>query len=144
RAFILLRVGVDALGNVSGLAVQIAGVLRFLPVKALLLVADVFYRRAHHRLQTGDDLFREGLVLRLRRARAAGSHFTSKHDAVCGDERFARDPGFGVHRDEGVHNGIGDAVRDLVRMALGHAFAREYVIASSHADSPTWEISGFS
>ena len=45
-----------------------------------------------------------------------------------GDEGLAGDAGIGIGAQEGVHHRVGDAVGDLVRMALGHALAGEDVI----------------
>ena len=46
--------------------------------------------------------------------------FAGDHGAAGGDERFAGDPGQGVPSQERVENGVGNLVRNLVRMAFGH------------------------
>ena len=63
--------------------------------------------------------------------------FAGDHDLVGGAERLAAEPGvdlavvgdaeLDVFLDEGVENGIGDLVANLVRMTLGHGLAGEEI-----------------
>ena len=136
-AFVLGVGGVDALGDVAGLAMQVTGVLRLLPVEALLFVADVLDRGPHPRLQRGDHFAGEGLVLGLVGAGTGGADLSGQDDPVGGDQGLAGHAGLGIGGDEGVHHGVGDAVGDLVRMAFGNAFAGEEVGGAGHGTAPS-------
>ena len=94
-------------------------------MEAVLLVADVLDRRADQRLQAVDDALGEGFVLFLGGARLGGADFAGQHDALGGDQRLARHTRLGILGQEGVHDRVGDAVRNLVRVALGNAFRGE-------------------
>ena len=135
-ALVLRAFRIDALGDVRGLAVQIAGVLRLLPVEAFLRVADVLHRGAHLRLQASDDFLGESLIGGLVIARLTGADFAGQDDAVGRHHRLARDPRLGVGGQEGVNDSVGDAVGDFVWVPFGHAFAGKDVRASRHAVSP--------
>ncbi len=65
------------------------------------------------------------------------AHLAGEHDAVGGDERLAGDACFRIAADEQVDDGIGDLVGDLVRMAFGHRFGGEEVVAA-HSKKPFW------
>ena len=71
-------------------------------------VSDAPDRLAHH----GFELLRRGSVPCRR--------FPGDHRAAGGDERLAGDPGQGIPSQERVENGVGNLVRNLVRMAFGH------------------------
>ena len=49
-------------------------------------------------------------------------NFAGEDDEIGRGERFASDAGFGILREQGVQNGIGDLVADFVRMAFGNGF----------------------
>ena len=48
--------------------------------------------------------------------------FAGKDDKIRCGKCFASDAGFGILREQGVQNGIGDLVADFVRMAFGNGF----------------------
>src|SRR5262249_11457888 len=68
--------------------------------------------------------------------------FARHHDLVRGAERLAAEPGvdqalvgdaeLDVALDEGIEDGVGNLVADLVRMTLGHGFTGEKVIGVRH------------
>ena len=102
--------------------------LRLLPVEAVLLVADVLDRHAR---DMGDPVL--GDVARA--ARLAGDH-----DAIGGGERLAGgadfpgvEAGGGAFAEEEVDDLVGNAVADLVGMALGDGLAGELVILTRHS-----------
>ncbi len=113
---------VDALGDVGRLRMQEDLDIAGLPVEALLLVADVLDRAAHHAL---DLLVGDGL-------RPAG--LTGDHHLVGGGERLAcraDRPGIDARLRalaiEQVDDLVGNPVADLVRVSLGHRFAGEQI-----------------
>ena len=106
---------VDALRDVGRLRMQQDFDIGLLPVEALLLVADVLDRLAHHAfdLLVGD------------RSRAAG--LAGDHHLVGGGERFAGradlpgiDACLWAFPVEQIDDLVGDPVADLVRMTLGN------------------------
>ena len=107
------------------LGVQMAGVVRRRPVEAVLLIADVLDRGANQGLQAVDDRLGEGFVLFLGVARLGGADLAGQHDALGRHQGFAGDAGLGVLGQEGVDDGVRDAVGDLVRVSFGHAFRGE-------------------
>ena len=131
RALVLLVGGVDALGDVGRLGVQMAGVLGLVPVEALLLVADVLDRLADLGLEAPDDLLGQGLAFGLGAARPARTDLAGQDDAIGGHQGLARDAGLRLDAEKGVHDGVGDAVGDLVRVALGHALGREDIAGTA-------------
>ena len=121
-ALVLVAGGVDALGDVGRLRVQSTSIFGVLPVEAVLLVADVLDRDA------GDV----GDVISGDRGRARGPRRRSRRGWWSPGSRRRRAPGSGPSRaakrcEEGIHHLIGDAVADLVRMALGNGFAGEQI-----------------
>jgi hypothetical protein len=85
--------------------------LSVLPMKIVLLVADIAYR------VPGDiDQF-------VLRDRSGTPHFPGKDDQVGRYQRFDAAPRLRLGRKIGVHDGIGDTVANLVRMALRHGLA---------------------
>ena len=114
--------GVNALRDVSGLRMQQDFDVGGLPVKTLLLVADILDRLAHgvFDLLIGD------------RCRAAG--FAGDHDLVGGGERFASrtnrpriDARLRAFAVEQIDDFIRDSVANLVRMTLGNRLAGEQI-----------------
>ena len=113
RPLVLVPGGVDALGDVRGLRVEVDPDLGVPPVEPLLLVADLADRfaRPAFDLVLSDEL--------------AASHFARDHDEVRRAQRLAPDARPGVGVEIQVDDGVGDAVADLVRMALRDRLARE-------------------
>ena len=126
RAFVLVAGGVDALRDVGGLGVQQHFDLGVPPVEAVLLVADLLDRRA-------------GRFLELDRAKVGAAHLAGDDDAIGRRQRLASDADLiGVDArarafaEEQIDDLVGDAVADLVGMALGNRLAGEQVILSGH------------
>ncbi len=120
RALVLVARGVDALGDVGGLGVQVDGDVVVLPVETVLLVADILDGRAGQLLQV------------LEGHRIGAAHLAGDHDAVGGRQGLDAEAGLRHHRQVGVDHGVGDPVADLVRMAFGDRLAREQVIGTRH------------
>ena len=74
-----------------------AGILRLLPVKTLLLIANLFDGGAHLGLQGPDDFLGHFLVFSRRPTWLAGANLSGQHDAVCGDQGFAGNPRLRLH-----------------------------------------------
>jgi hypothetical protein len=127
-AFILVAGLIDALGDVGRLAVQVAGEVGILPVEAMLLVADPLHRLAYFRLDVGNG----------RRHFELAAHLAGQHDPVGRDERFAGDARFRIAADEQIDDRVGNLVGDLVRMAFGHRFGREEVVAAHRWARSFW------
>ena len=108
----LLPARIDALGDVRRLRVEQHVDLAVLPVEAVLLVADILDRLAGEVLDRIDDLGR-------------APHLAGDDDAVGGGQRLAGDARLGQRGQIGVDDRIGNAVTDLVGMALGDRFAGE-------------------
>ena len=62
--------------------------------------------------------------------------FPGQHHPIRRRQGFARHPGLRVPRQEQVDDGVGDAVRDLVWMALGNAFRGEEEGRTGHGGTP--------
>ena len=131
RAFILLVGGIDTLGDVGGLFMQMAGVFGLVPVEPLLLVADVLDRCANLGLQRAYDVLGEGLVLGLRSARFSSPDLARQNDAVGGHQGLASDTRFGIGAQKRVDDGVGNSVSDLVRVTLGNTFAGEDIAGTA-------------
>ncbi len=115
RAFVLVVLGVHALGDVRRLLVQQHFDLGALPVEALLLVADVADGEAR---RVDDDLLGDLF---------GPAGLARDHDAVGRGERLAGDAQvlgrpavLRAQAEERVDDLIGDAVADLVGMAFGN------------------------
>ena len=121
-AFILVVLGIDALGDVGRLLVQQDFDVGVLPVKAFLLITDVANGKAR---RVDQDL----LADLVGPARFAGDdHAVGGGKRFTGDAQIFRRPAiFGSQAEEGVHHLIGNAVADLVRMALRHGFAGKQI-----------------
>ena len=128
RALLLALGGVDALGDVLGLAVDVVVDAQGRPVEALLLVADVAHAVAHD-------------LLDPRRARRPGprtSPPTTTRSVVAKVSQATR--ASGSLGQEGVEHRVGDPVADLVGMPLGHRFGREEILAPhAHSAKPLTE-----
>ena len=84
----------------------------------------------------------------LPRGPAPRRRLSRDHRAAGGDERFAGDPGQGIPSQERVENGVGNLVRDLVRMAFGHRLRGKepHVAVLLHAygtPSSFWGLDGW-
>ncbi len=120
-ALVLVAAGVDALRDVGRLLVDVVLQRQALPVEALLLVPDLLDRVARHLLeQRGVDLGR-------------AARFAGQDHAVGGRHRLDGDARARVVRQKGVHDGVRNAVANLVRMALGHRFAGEEIPAPTQS-----------
>ena len=120
---VLVASGVDALGDVRRLAVHVDLHLGLLPVKPLLLVANLTHAGAR-------DLFYHRVGDRV-----GSPHFAGEHDAVGGAKGFDGDARMGVGAEKFVDHGVGDSVADLVGMAFGNRFAGEKILALTHGPS---------
>ena len=85
RALLLAVGGVDALGDVLGLAVDVVVDAQGRPVEALLLVADVPHAVADDLLDPAEHL-------------AGAAHLAADDDPVGGGEGLAGDPRLGLAR----------------------------------------------
>ena len=68
-----------------------------------------------------------GKLLDLAAHGVGAAHLAGDDHAVGGGERLAGDARFRHRGEIGVDDRIGDAVADLVRMALGNGFAGEQI-----------------
>ena len=129
RAFILVAAGVDALGDVRRLGVQQDFHLRRLPVKAVLLVADILDGGARHRFDfLRADRFGATGLARDDHAVGGGQGLAGGAD-VPGAHAF-----LGAFAEEQIHHFVGNAVTDLVGMAFRNAFRGEEIIRPRHGD----------
>ena len=124
RALFLAVAGVDALGDVRGLAVDVVVDLQGLPVEALLLVADVAHALAHDVLDAG----------RARRSGPRTSPPTTTRSVVAKVSQATR--ASGSLGQEGVEHGVGDPVADLVGMPFGHRLGGEDIVAAIAHPAP--------
>ena len=90
------RLGVERDQHAAGLPVEAVGVV---------VVADLAHGLAH-----------DGRNVDVGR----GGHLARHHDQTGGQERLAGHPAGRVPFQHGVEHGVGNLVRHLVRMALGH------------------------
>ncbi len=129
-ALIARALGVDALGDIDGLLVQMHVDLAGVPVKPLLLVADVLDGQPR---QMGDVVLGD---------RLGAAHLSRDHDAVRRRQRLAGDPRLRHLTDVSVHDLVRDAVTDLVGMAFGNGFAGEEVVRARHGGVPCHRSNG--
>ena len=116
-ALVLVAGGIDALGDVGRLRMQVAGDLRLVPAEAVLVVADVMDRHAGEmRQQVGRD-------------RRGPAGFAGEHDAVGGDQRLAGDARIGIGGEIGVQHRVAEPVGDLVGVPFGDGFGGEQEFA---------------
>ena len=64
-----------------------------------------------------------------------GGDFTCQHDETGVAQRFGSDARVFVLSQDGVENGVGDLIRDLVGMAFGDGFGSEEIVVCHVADS---------
>ena len=117
---VLVAGGIDALGDMGRLGMEIDRDVGGLPVEAFLLVADILDRLAgelDHRV-LGDGI--------------GTAHLAGDDDAVGGGKRLAGHAGLGLCRQIGIDDGVGDPVADLVRMTLGNGFTGEKIAGAPH------------
>ena len=110
-AFVLVGRGIYALGDVGGLLMQKIGDFTGVPVELVLLIADVFDAGARDRINLAHILGELGLI--------GEADFAADDDTVCCGKSFAGDAGFGLLCEEGVEDGIRDAVADFIRVTFG-------------------------
>ena len=116
-----LVAGVDALGDVTGLATDRDHDAAGRAVEALVgvVVADVEDLLTHDRLDV--DV-------------AGRGHLAGHHHQSRGQQRLDRDPRVRVLAQHLVEDSVADLVGDLVRVTLGHGLGGEQ--ASRHAGQP--------
>ncbi len=134
--FLAVAAGIDALRDVGGLGMQQDLDDRFLPVEAVLFVANVTDRGAGN---LGDVLIRD---------RAGPARFARDDDMVRRRQRFAGganvpriDPRLRPLPIEEVDDLIRDTVTDFVGMAFGNGFAREQVRLARQGGPPELDVS---
>ena len=124
-ALVLVAGGVDALGDIGRLVVDQAIDRRALPMKIVLLVADLADRLARHVDQQ----------LRGDRGRAAG--FAGEDDAVGRGQRFDAAARLRLGGEEGVDDRVGDAVANLVGVPFRHRLAgKNKIVLGQETISP--------
>jgi len=125
--FVAIASGIDALGDVGGLRMQVHFDIGLLPMKARLLVTDVFdgKPREVRNVILGDGRGPAGLA--------------RDHDTVGGRKRLAgnayvpRIPTVARPEiEERVDHFIGNPVTDFVRMTFGNRLAREQIACTGH------------
>ncbi len=124
RAFVLRLGRVHALRDVRGLAVKEVRDLAMRVMELLLRVADV-----------GDAVARDCLDAAHEVVQLLGggkAHLSADHHPVGRREGLAGDASLGFLGEESVEHGVGDAVADLVGVALGDGFRGEDVILAGH------------
>jgi hypothetical protein len=128
----LLPLFVDALRDVRGLAVEVVFEAGRLPVKAVLLVADLLDHVAHGLLDLVAHARRPAVGVRIlvQIEGALAADLAADDDALRGHQRLAGDARLRVLADEQVHHRIGNLVRDLVGVAFGHRLGGEDVVAA--------------
>ena len=116
-ALVLVARGVDTLGDIGRLPMDVALDRRPLPVKVFLLVADVANCLARHfdQLFVGD--------------RGGAADFTGKDDTIGRDQGLDAAAGLRLNGEIGVDDRVGDAVANLVGMAFRHRLAGKHEIA---------------
>ena len=121
--------GVDPDRNMRRLFVQEVRHLDGLVVELLLRVADV-----------ADAVPRDAVdpAHHLRQARRVGQpDLAADHDPVGRREGLGGHPRLGLLREQGVEDGVGNAIAYLVRMPLGDGFRGEgIVLAAAHGGAP--------
>ncbi|MNI36165.1 hypothetical protein D3C73_902080 [compost metagenome] len=122
RALVLVGAGVDALGDVGRLRVQVVLELERLPVEAVLLIADVLDHLADHGLDLVLDA-RGPLALGVHDALAAD--LAGDHHQIGRRQGLARHARLGVLGQEQVDDGVRNLVGDLVGMAFRDALGGE-------------------
>ena len=115
RPLVLVPGRIDALGDVTGLLVEVDLDGRAFPVESVLLVADV-----------ADHLARAVLDV-LAADRLGTSHLSGDHDEVRRAQGLAPDARSGVGAEVQIDDGVGDSIADLVRMSFRDRLAREQV-----------------
>ena len=112
--------------------------------EAVLVVADVL---DHVARDLGDHFAVDHrFVAMLAEQRRLAAALAGDHDLVGGAQGLAAEPG--VHEalvgnaeldvvlDEGVEDGVGNLVADLVGMSFRHGLAREQIVGTSHGTLP--------
>ncbi len=121
---LLVGIGIDTERDVGGLLMQVILELGVLPMKALLLVADLAHGAARRRL---DQLGRHGL---------GPAHLSRHDDAIGGHQRLDRHPRQGVGGEIEIDHRVRDSVAHFVGMALGDQLAGEEVVRARHGALP--------
>ena len=132
RALVFVAVGVHALGNIAGLAMQMHGHIGFLPVEAFLLIADFPHGGPGDLLDMAGVDLAVGIDQRRRAADLAGDD-----DPVGRRQGLAGHPCLRVGAQKPVDDGVGNPVANLVRMAFGDRFAGEQVVCTWHGHPPS-------
>ena len=127
-ALIAIAATIDALGDVAGLGVQQHPNIGPLPMKALLLVADILDGHARN---VRDQIPGDAL-------RAPG--FAGNNHLIGGCQRLACDPelpgidaGLRPFAEKQIDDLVGNAVANLVGMPLRHRFTGKEIRLSRHS-----------
>ncbi len=121
RALVLVPESIHPLRDIRRLGMNVRDDFRVFPVETMLFVADLANGLS-------GDLPKPVVVQRVRTPHLAG-----QGDEIGGTHGFARDPGLRILRQERIHDRIGYAVANLVRMTLGNGLTRKDVIAFPHS-----------
>ncbi len=132
-ALVLGVAGVDPLGDVRRLRVEMVGEVEPVPVEPVLLVADLADHAAHRGL---DLLADAGRPIALAVHDPLAANLAGQDDAVGGGHGLAGDARLGVLGQEQVDDGVGNLVRDLVGMAFGNGFGGEQIGAAHKEERP--------
>ncbi len=122
--FVLVAGGVDPLRDVGRLTVDVALDRRPLPMKILLLVADVADRLARHfdQLLAGDF--------------GGPANLAGENHAIGRDQRLDTAARFGFGGEIGVDDRVGNTIADLVGMTFRHGLAGKNKITFGQGFTP--------
>ena len=101
-------------------------------MELVLLIADVAHGGADGGLDLGLDAGSPAAVF----PDALAADLAGQHHQIGRRQGLAGDPRLGIARQEQIHDRVGDAVRDLVGMALGHAFRGEEERRTGQGQAP--------
>src|SRR6266851_837151 len=122
-ALIFVASRVDALRDIGGLLVHVAGNFRHVPMEAFLLVTNLANGVARH--------FDQPVATDAARA----PHLAGEDDAIGRRQGLDAAARLWIGGKKRVDYGIGNAIADLVGMALAHGLAGKHVIALRHRGS---------
>ena len=115
---LLLGIGIDAHGDVGRLLVHVEFELGVLPVKALLLVADLAHGAAR------------GVLDQSRCHGFRSAHLSGHDDAVGRHQCFDSHPRMRIGGHVEIYHGIGDAVAHLVGVTFRYRLAAEEIVST--------------
>ena len=106
RAFVLVAAGVNALGDMLRLAVQVVREVESLPVESVLLVTDVLHGLADALLDFIESARCPFAVF----VHAPAADLARQHHAIRCRQRLAGDARFGILAEEQIDDGVGNLV----------------------------------